>query len=150
MSPTNNAGTAEQTIDTLTSLMERLRGLLEQEATLVRAGRLRDAAALGATKATLAGELAAGGERVKAIAKSVLQSVPERCAVLKSTQEELRAVLQRNMIVLATAHAVSEGIVRRLSGDLAKKASPQVYGASGRPVAPNPKYGRPLAVSRTL
>ena len=53
------------------------------------------------------------------------------------------------MIVLATAHAVSEGIVRRLSGDLARKASPQVYGASGRTVAPNPKHGRPLAVSRT-
>ena len=33
------------------------------------------------------------------------------------------------MIVLATAHAVSEGIMRRLSGDLARKASPQVYGA---------------------
>jgi flagellar biosynthesis/type III secretory pathway chaperone len=150
MSPSNNAGTAEQTIDTLTGLMERLRGLLEQEATLVRAGRLREAAALGATKATLAGELAAGGERVKAIAKSILQAVPERCAALKSTQEELRAVLQRNMIVLATAHAVSEGIVRRLSGDLAHKATPQVYGATGRTVAPNPRYGRPLAISRTL
>jgi hypothetical protein len=40
--------------------------------------------------------------------------------------------------------------VRRLSGQLAKKSSPQIYGASGRTVAPNPKHGRPLAVSRTL
>jgi hypothetical protein len=54
------------------------------------------------------------------------------------------------MVVLATAHAVSEGIMRRLSGDLARKASPQVYGASGRTAAPNPKHGRPLAVSRML
>jgi hypothetical protein len=90
------------------------------------------------------------GERLKANAKFILQTVPERCAVLKGPQEDLRAVLQRNMAALATAHAVSEGIVRRLSGELAKKASPQVYGASGRTVAPNPKYGRPLAVSRTL
>jgi hypothetical protein len=58
--------------------------------------------------------------------------------------------VQRNVIVLATAHAVSEGIMRRLSGDLARKATPQVYGASGRAMAPNPKQGRPLAVSRVL
>ena len=75
---------------------------------------------------------------------------PARCAALNGVQEAFRAVLQKNLIVLATAHAVSEGIVRRLSGELAKKASPQVYGASGRAVAPNPKHGRPLAVSRTL
>jgi hypothetical protein len=59
-------------------------------------------------------------------------------------------VLQKNMIVLATSHAVSEGIVRRLSGDLARKAAPQVYGASGRTIAPNPKHGKPLAISRVL
>jgi hypothetical protein len=53
------------------------------------------------------------------------------------------------MIVLATAHAVSEGIMRRLSGDLARKAAPQIYGATGRAAAPSPRYGRPLAVSRT-
>jgi hypothetical protein len=58
--------------------------------------------------------------------------------------------VQKNMIVLATAHGVSEGIVRRLSGELARKASPQVYGASGRATAPNPKHGRPLAISKTL
>ena len=54
------------------------------------------------------------------------------------------------MVVLATAHAVSEGIVRRLSGDLARKAAPQVYGASGRTTAPSGKQGKPLALSRVL
>jgi hypothetical protein len=65
-------------------------------------------------------------------------------------QDQFRALLQKNMVVLATAHAVSEGIMRRLSGDLARKAAPQVYGASGRTTAPNPRNGRPLAVSRSL
>jgi hypothetical protein len=76
--------------------------------------------------------------------------VPARCAALHRLQDAFRVVLQKNMIVLATAHAVSEGIVRRLSGDLARKSSPQVYGASGRTMAPNPKHGKPLAVSRVL
>jgi hypothetical protein len=79
-----------------------------------------------------------------------VQTAPGRCAALTGAQDAFRALAKKNMIVLATAHAVSEGIVRRLSGELARKASPQVYGASGRTVAPNPRNGRPLAVSRTL
>lgn len=70
--------------------------------------------------------------------------------MLNRVQDAFRVVLQKNMKVLATAHAVSEGIMRRLSGDLARKASPQVYGATGRQLAPNPKHGRPLAISRSL
>jgi hypothetical protein len=141
---------AEQTIDDLAGLIERLTALLDQETALVRAGRIRSAGDIEPAKKELAGQLLACAEQIKANAKFLLQSAPARCAALKAVQDAFRAVLQKNMIVLATAHAVSEGIVRRLSGELARKASPQVYGASGRKVAPNPKYGRPLAVSRTL
>ena len=37
-----------------------------------------------------------------------------------------------NLTVLATAHAVSESIMRGVSAELARKATPQAYGASGR------------------
>ena len=140
---------AEQAIDDLTALIEKLTAVVEQETELVHAGQIRTASALEPAKAELAGQLFASGEHFKTSAKVLLQSVPARCAALARVQETFRAVLQRNMIVLATAHAVSEGIMRRLSGDLARKASPQVYGASGRATAPNPKHGRPLAVSRS-
>lgn len=150
MSPINTAAEAELAIAEIADLLERLGGVLEQETALVHAGKVRKAAALGATKSELAGQLFAGGERLKANAKFVLQSTPARLTALTRRHETFRAVLQKNMIVLATSHAVSEGIVRRLSGDLARKASPQVYGASGRTMAPNPKHGRPLAVSRVL
>ena len=150
MSGIDKAAATEQTIDEVTGLIERLRGVVEQETALVRAGRLREAAALAATKAALAGELAAGGERLKANAEFLRRAAPERCGAFRQAQETFHAVLQKNMIVLATAHAVSEGIVRRLSGELARQSSPQVYGATGRTVAPNPKSGRPLAISRTL
>jgi hypothetical protein len=150
MSGIDKAAATEQTIEDVTSLIERLRGVVEQETALVRAGRLREAAALAPIKAALAGELAAGGERLKANAELLRRAAPERCGTFRQAQETFRAVLQKNMIVLATAHAVSEGIVRRLSGDLARQSSPRVYGASGRALAPNPKQGRPLALSRVL
>ena len=140
---------AEQAIARVAELIEKLRGLIEQETALVHAGKVRNAATLGPQKSDLTSKLYLTGESLKANAKFLLQAAPASAAALAKVQEALRAVLQRNMIVLATAHAVSEGIMRRLSGDLARKASPQVYGASGRATAPNPKHGRPLAVSRS-
>ena len=150
MSPITTTAEAEKAIDELSALIEKLSALLEQETVLIHAGRVKRAAALNSEKSELAGELFASNERLKANAKFLLQSAPARCAALRRQQESFRTVLQKNLIVLATIHAVSEGIVRRLSGDLARKASPQVYGATGRAETPNPKHGHPLAVSRTL
>jgi flagellar biosynthesis/type III secretory pathway chaperone len=141
---------AERAIDELTALIEQLTGLVEQETVLIHAGKIRGAAALERAKAELASQLYISGERFKAHVKFLRQTAPERCVALARVQDAFRTILKKNMIVLATAHAVSEGIMRRLSGDLARKAAPQVYGATGRTAAPNPKYGRPLAISRTL
>jgi hypothetical protein len=150
MSRITTTAEAAQAIDDVSALIEKLSGLMEQETALVYAGRISRATDLGRAKSELAGGLYTSGERLKANAKFLLQSVPERCAALQRLQEAFRAVLQKNLIVLATTHAVSEGIMRRLSGELARKSSPQVYGASGRATAPNPKYGQPLAISRKL
>jgi hypothetical protein len=150
MTPITTPAEAEKAIDDLAALIEKLSGIIERETTLVRAGELRNASALKPAKTQLTGQLYVAGERMKANAKFFLKAAPARCAALAKIQESFRAVLQRNMVVLATAHSVSEGIMRRLSGDLARKASPQIYGATGRAAAPNPRHGRPLAVSRTL
>jgi flagellar biosynthesis/type III secretory pathway chaperone len=150
MKPITTAAEADAAIDEMTGLVEQLRGVVEQETALVRAGKLRAAAALEPSKSALAGRLYAGSERLKANAKFLQRTAPARCAALAGQQETLRAALQKNMVVLATAHAVSEGIVRRLSGDLARKSSPQVYCASGRTTAPSSKQGKPLALSRVL
>jgi hypothetical protein len=141
---------AEQAITQVTDLLEELRGLVEQETALVRAGNIRTATTLRPRKSELAGKLFFAGERLKANAKFLLQAAPTSAAALRAGDEAFRAVLQKNMIVLATAHAVSEAIVRRLSGDLVRKATPQVYEASGRTKAPHPKQGKPLAISRVL
>lgn len=150
MSPITTTAEAEQAITDLTALIEKLSSLVQQETVLMHAGKIRHATALAPAKAELAGRLHASGERVKLNAPFLRQVLPERCAALVRVQDSFRTVLHKNMIVVATAHSVSENIMRRLSGDLARKAAPQVYGASGRAVGPNPKVGRPLAVSRTL
>ena len=80
-------------------------------------------------------------ERLKASSKLLSRLVPQDVGALARRHELLQAELKTNLVVLATAHAVSEGIIRRLSGDLVRKACPQVYGASGRATAPDPEAG---------
>ena len=141
---------AEKAIADVTALIEKLSGLLEEETALVRAGKVKRANEIGPAKSRLANELYSAGEHLRTNAKFLMQSVPARCAALQRLQEAFRGVLQKNLMVLATTHAISEGIVRRLSGDLARKNSPHVYGATGKTTTPNSKQSRPLAVSRTL
>jgi hypothetical protein len=141
---------AENAVLHLAEVMDGLKGVLEEETALVRAGRLRQATGLALRKTELASHYVKAAEQLKARARLLSRSLPQEVGALGRRHDELQAALKSNLIVLATAHAVSEGIVRRLSGDLARKASPQVYGASGRTAAPNPRLARPLALSRTL
>jgi hypothetical protein len=150
MTTMKTAADAEAAMAQVADLINRLSFVIERETALVHAGKVRDAGALAPQKSELTSKLYVLGARLKANAKVLRQMAPAQVAASHRLQDAFSSVLQRNMIVLATTHAVSEGIVRRLSGDLARKAAPQVYSASGRAVTPRPKDGKPLAVSRVL
>jgi hypothetical protein len=150
MTPVTTPTEAEKMLADLAALIEKLSGVIEQETALVRAGHLRSASALTQAKAELAGRIYVAGERLRANAAFLCKAAPAHCAALAKLQDGFSAMLKKNMVILATAHSVSEGIMRRLSSDLARKAAPQVYGASGRAATPNPRQARPLAVSRSL
>ena len=150
MSPIVTTADAESAIDELSALIEKLAALMEQETALVHSGKISHTVDLGQAKAALSHQLYVAGERFKANAKFLRRAAPARCAALQRAQQAFPATLQKNMIVLATTHALAEGIVRRLSGDLARKRAPQLYGATGRAAAPHSRHGQPLAISRTL
>ena len=146
-------GTAEEAasaIDRLNTIMDRLETTVAEETTRVRVGRLRDALALDAQKLELSRAYTAESERVRAAKAICAASLPEALARLQARHETFRNLLQTNLTVLATAHAVSEGIVRGVSGELARKQAPSTYGANGRATAPSPRTTQPLAVSRSL
>jgi hypothetical protein len=148
--PIENEADAQAAIAHLTQIMDGLEAVVVEETALVRAGQLRKATSLEFKKNELSGIYFQAVERLKANGKTLLRKLPQDVAALARRHELLQAVLKTNLAVLATAHAVSEGIMRRLSGDLVRKASPQIYGASGKTTAPDSKRGQPLAFSRTL
>ena len=148
--PIANAGEAKRAIANLNKIMDRLVATVEEETEHLRAGKLRDAVELDEAKVELARAYAAESERVKSAKDIIAESLPEQLDALRRRHDAFQTLLKKNLTVLATAHAVAEGIVRGVSGELARKAAPSTYGASGRANAPSSKASQPLAVSRVL
>jgi hypothetical protein len=148
--PVASAAEGEALIKHLMEVMEALLGTVEEETALVRSGRLGEAAKLEANKAELSGMYVADAARIRASQVYLDRVTPAMAAELRTRHDLFRAVLQMNLTVLATAHAVSESIMRGVSAELARKATPQAYGASGQATRPGAAGIQPLTLSRVL
>jgi hypothetical protein len=137
---------AEGLIEVMTGLLR----LVEAETTLVRAGRVRDALELGAHKEELSRRYVTAISLMKANQSYLKQSAPELMDMLRRHHDAFRTMLDLNLTVLATAHAVSEGIVRGVNSDMQRRTAPQTYTAAGMRAAPPSRHAAPLAVSRSL
>jgi hypothetical protein len=127
-------------------LMGELCEIVEEETALVRAGRLVAAAKVAERKSKLAGAFMG----YAASARYLARATPQLLQALREEHEQFRAKLQINLTVLATARAVSEGILRGVSNELARRTTVRTYGASGRPKEPARRTAPPIAVSRSL
>ena len=141
---------AEYLVRHLLAAMDALVATVEQETALVRAGKLQDAAALDSRKAELAQLYAADSAQVKANLVVLKQQVPDLLAALRKQHDTFNALLQINLTVLATAHAVAEGLIRGAHSEVARKNAPQTYGSSGRASAPPRSAATPVSVYRSL
>ena len=148
--PIGTAAEAERAIANLNTIMDSLIETVEQETAHMRKGRLREALALEPQKQDLSLRFAAETTRIKAAQGTIAKALPQALEALRQRHTAFQALLQKNLTVIATAHAVSEGIIRGVSGELTRRQTPSTYGASGRANAPKPKTAQPLAISRTL
>ena len=150
IAPVGSAAEGGKLIQHMLDVMDALLATVEEETQLVRDGRLADAAKLEAVKTELSGMYIDDTARIRANQGFLSKSTPELVDELRERHDQFRALLQINLTVLATAHAVSEGIMRGVSAELARKATPQGYGASGHAATPSAGSMQPLTVSRVL
>src|SRR4029453_8067616 len=148
--PIASTSDAEQFVIHLMEVMDGLLAVLEEENKLVRAARLARAAQLERPKADLTRLYVADIARLKNNQKYLNQVMPHTIEALHQRHDMFRALLQINLTVLATAQAVSEGIIRGVSGELPRKAAPQTYGANGVQLATPRRAAQPLALRRML
>jgi len=132
------------------NLMVELCEIVEEETALVRAGRLTSAGKMAERKSELARAFMNYAARVRASARYLANTTPQTFDALRQQHEQFRAKLQINLTVLATARAVSEGILRGVSNELARRSTVQTYGASGRRLTQDRRAPPPIALSRSL
>ena len=113
--------------------MDTLLDVIQQETELVRAGHLAQAVELEQTKTELSRLYIADTLRLRANQAQLATISPETMPELIRRHNDFRALLQINLTVLATAHAVSEGIVRGRVG----RARPQGLAADLRRERPH-------------
>ena len=141
---------ARQLTEELMEVMNGLLRVIERETELVRAGNVREAMQLEQQKSELSGRYMVAVESLKNAQKYLNQVSPELLTTLRRHHDTFRAMLQINLTVLATAHAVSEGIVRGVNTEIQRKNIPNTYTASGQRATPGPRNMTPLSVSRSL
>jgi hypothetical protein len=141
---------ARKLAEELLDVMSKLLAVVEQETALVRAGKVREAMQLEQQKTALSGRYVTAIETLRVAQGHLSQVAPDLLASLKRHHETFRAMLQINLTVLATAHAVSEGILRGVNAEVQRRNAPNTYTAAGQRAAPGPRHATPLAVSRSL
>lgn len=146
----STAAEARKLAENLMDAMNALLAVIESETELVRAGKLREALAFESKKAELSRGYVNAVGRLKASQKFLSETAPELLTTLHRHHDVFRAMLQINLTVLATAHAVSEGIIRGVNVEMQKKSKPQTYTAAARQTAPNPRRAAPMSLNRSL
>jgi hypothetical protein len=146
----STAAEARTLAEKLMDAMNALLGVIERETELVRAGKLREAMAFEPKKTELSRRYFDAVGQLKASQKYLAATAPELLTTLHRHHDVFRAMLQVNLTVLATAHAVSEGIIRGVNLEMQKKSKPQTYTASGQQTAPSPRRAAPMSLYRSL
>ena len=137
---------AERLMDVMSSLLDVLR----RETDLVRAGDVREAMKLAEKKSELSARYVNAIGYLKASQHYLAQAAPELVTMLHRQHDIFRGMLQMNLTVLATAHAVTEGIVRGVNVEMQSRNVPNTYTAAGQRAVAGPRHITPLAVSRSL
>jgi hypothetical protein len=148
--PVSTPAEAQALASHLDEVMDALLQVVEHETELVRAGRITEAGRLETSKNDLARLYVADTLALNASVKYFQAQQPALLKHLRQGYDNFHALLQLNLTVLATAHAVSEGLIRGVSAEVARKSQPQVYGASGRHAAPRSGASAPVAIAKSL
>jgi hypothetical protein len=147
-----DAPAARALIEAVLEALGALSHLVGEETELIRAGRLPEAMTREPRKTELAGTYMRGVEQVKLNAVALARFVPEQVRRLKEAHHAFQGLIEVNQIVLATARAVSESVVRDLAAEANKPMRANGYGPAatvGAGVFARPNSG-PLMVSRRL
>lgn len=131
------------TEDTLRELVD----IMNEETTLMRAGRHRDAGALTADKTRLAQDYVSYSRAVQRQVARLDAEAPADLAQLKAGHERLATQLAENLKVIATARAVTEDLLSDVARQVGSAGRPRTYGVDGV-ISPGAPASGSIAINR--
>src|SRR5690606_27351851 len=117
-------GRAADTLDRLVSVMN-------EETTLLRAGRMKDAGALTAEKTALAQDYVTYTRAIQRQLERLRREAPDAVALLRSGHERLATQMADNLRVIATARAGTEDRLTAVARTVGQGARAKTYGPAG-------------------
>jgi flagellar biosynthesis/type III secretory pathway chaperone len=136
-------GRAAGTLDELVTVMN-------QETTLLRAGRMREAGALTADKTRLAQDYVTFARSVQRQIGRLKLEAPAEVERLRTGHERLATQMADNLRVIATARSITEDLLTDVAATVGRAAHTKTYGASGQVDASSANSARGIAVNRAL
>lgn len=130
--------------------LDELVTIMNQETTLLRAGRTRDAGVLSADKTRLAQDYVTLARSVQRQLGRLKAEAPEALERLRSGHERLATQMADNLKVIATARAVTEDLLSDVAARVGQGAAPRTYGTSGLVGGTSGPAARGIAVNRAL
>lgn len=135
---------AEGTLSALVSIMN-------SETTLLRAGHIREAAAVGADKTRLAQEYVTYSRAVQRQAERLKLEAPADVDRLRVGHEQLATQMAENLKVIATARMVTEDLLTDVAMSVGRSGQTRTYGATGEmPRTAATAAGKGIAINRAL
>jgi flagellar biosynthesis/type III secretory pathway chaperone len=137
----------QRALDTLNSLV----AIMNEETTLLRAGRAREASVLSAQKTSLAQEYTGLVRSIQRQTTRLLKEAPDEVRQLRAGHERLATQMAENLKVLATARTVAEDILTDVANAVGERNRTRTYGATGEIAEATPAgAAKGIAVNRRL
>lgn len=132
------------------STLESLVQVLNQETTLLRAGRTKEAGELTAAKTGLAQDYVGLARSVQRQGARLKAEAPDQLEALFAGHEKLAMQMAENLRVIASARALTEDLLTDVAQAINAKARPKTYGANGTLTGQPPQAASGVSINRAL
>jgi flagellar biosynthesis/type III secretory pathway chaperone len=136
-------GQAETALQALVTIMN-------EETTLLRAGRFRDAASLTAQKTQLAQDYVVFARSVQRQTDRLAAEAPVSLDRLHKNHDSLATQMAENLRVIATAKTLAEDILVDVADTVGAKDRTRTYSQTGEVKMPRAASARGIAINRAL
>lgn len=130
--------------------LEALCRAMNEETTLLRAGRYKESAPHTANKTRLAQDYVGYVRAVQRQSARLIKEAPEAVKLLRAGHEQLVTQMAENLRVIATARTVTEDLLTDVANTVGRQQTTKTYGMGGQMRAEAAPTVRGLAINRAL